>query len=256
MFHATLQVIRFELIRTMTVGRIVIWLGLCLFPALLVGILHYQSEGRVPDEAMAMICYYLVPQVSCMLGLLMWATPAIGSELESQNWIHLNLRPKGRLGVALGKYCVSVIWTMSYGLLSALLVSIACGVEEIVELWLALSGLVVLSSISYAALYVLIGASVFRRATVIAVVYSLVLEGFVSWVPATINQITVSYRLRTLLADWSVFREIREEENSALFIGSESPWFNVGFVICYAAVLLVLTSFVAQTREYPVQSDT
>lgn len=260
MFHATYQVIRFELQRTLTVTRMAIWACLALFPSLLVAMLRFQSRGNVPDEAVSFITYMLVPQISCMLGLLLWATPAVGTELEAQSWIYLTLRPTGRIALALGKYVVAFLWTATYGLLSALLVTLLSGVDEMGSLLMALMALVLLSSASYAALYLFIGAAFFRKATVVAVIYSFLLEGAVSWIPATINQITISYRLRTLLSNWTAFGSVREglDEDAQFFrasIGDQPTWVSIGCVLAYAAVLLTCAVLVVHRREYPVQSD-
>lgn len=255
MFHATLHVLRFELLRTLTIGRMGIWLALCLFPAALVATLRYQSRGELPDEAVIVVCFALVPQISCMLGLLLWATPAIGSELESQSWIPIVLRAQGRVGIALGKFLTAVLWTVSYGMVSAALVTWFSGVDDRLQLLVALIGLVVLSCLGYAALYLLIGATFFRRATVVAVVYSFVLEGLISFVPATVNQVTISYRLRTLLADWTIVDRVRSNPNTQMFLGQEAVWLNVSLLLLYSTVLLALSVLMIRTREYPVQTE-
>ena len=256
MFHATVQVIRFELQRTLTAGRVAIWLGLCCFPSLLIGLVKYQAGDRVPDDGLAMMAYFLVPQISCMLGLLIWATPAIGAELESQSWVYLALRPHGRSAIALGKYTVAVLWATSYGLVSAISVSLISNVEATFRLACVLCTLVVFSSICYAALYLLIGAAVYRRATVIAVVYSLILEGVVSWVPATIKQLTVSYRLRSILLEWMSLEEFRADPEMQFLLGNEPAWFNLCLLPIYAALLLGFALYIVRNREYPVQVET
>lgn len=256
MFHATMQVLRFELLRTFTAGRLVIWIGLCLFPSILLALFRIQARGNVPDEGIAVICFFLVPQISCMLGLLLWATPAIGSELESQSWIYLTLRGQGRVGLALGKYLTAVLWTASYGILSAISVSVISGADEMLRLMATMVALVIFSSFSYGALYLLIGAAVYRRATVVAVVYSLILEGIVSWVPATINQFTVSYRLRSLLTNWLQLDDrFGNNQNAQLIFGTESVWFTIGALILYTFMFLSFALFVIRTREYPVQTE-
>ena len=256
MLHATFQVIRFELQRTLTMGRVAIWLGLCCFPSLLIGLVKYQAGDRVPDDGLAIMAYFLVPQISCMLGLLIWATPAIGAELESQSWIYLALRPKGRTAIALGKYAVAVLWAASYGLVSAVSVSLISNVEATFRLAAVLCTLVVFSSVCYAALYLFIGAAVYRRATVIAVVYSLILEGVVSWVPATIKQLTVSYRLRSILLEWMALEEFRTDPEMQFLLGNEPAWFNLCVLLIYAVLLLGLALYVVRNREYPVQVET
>ncbi|MFN3192481.1 MAG: hypothetical protein ACE361_18355 [Aureliella sp.] len=255
MFQAAVSVFRFELRRSVTLGRILVWVALCLFPPLLVATMRVQSRGQIPDEVFALICYVLVPQVSCMLGLLLWATPAVGTELEAQSWVNLIMREKGRIGVALGKYAVAVVWTASYGIVSAVLVSTFAGTDETLQLMLGLSALVVFSSLAYAALYLMIGTAFFRRATIAAVVYSLILEGLISWIPATINQATVSYRLRTLLADWTCVSKLRDDLDMAVLFGDEPTWVNILVLLAYALVFLGLSAYFVQTREYPVQND-
>lgn len=255
MLHATLQVVRFELVRTLTVGRIAIWIALGVFPSLLVATLQIQGRGRVPEEVLTFIGYVLVPQISCMLGLLLWATPAIGAEIEAQSWVYLVLRQHGRVAVALGKYLVAVAWTASYGILSAVTVSLICGVDRPDRMIAALIALVLLASCCYAALYLLIGATFSKRATIIAVVYSLGLEGLISWVPATINQVTVSYRLRSLLVEWTDL-DIRPGNGQLQFLfGSEPAWFNVAALLLYAGLFLAVAVLVVRNSEYPVQTD-
>lgn len=255
MLTAILHVFRFELSRTLTFGRIVTWLALCCFPLLLVGTLHWQSEGRVPEIAMAMICYALVPQICCMLGLLLWATPAIGAETESQSWVYLTLRQHGRTGIAIGKYLIAFLWTVSCGIVAAIGVSFLSGHSEPLRMAASLSGLVLLSSACYAALYLLIGASMFRRATVVAVVYSLVVEGLVSWIPATINQLTVSYRLRSLLMRWMDLDPTQMDSSGAYLFGTEAVWFSVLCLVAYALIGLGIATYIIRNREYPVQAE-
>lgn len=277
MIQAISHVFRFELQRTLTPARMLIWLALCLFPALLVGTLYYQAGSRtevrvtidefgneqiserqrdgIPEEAMAIICYALVPQISCMLGLLIWATPAVGSELESQTWIHLAMRSRGRTAVALGKYCVAVLWTASFAVWSSILVGILSGAENRLELVFALVGISVLSAMSYAALYLLLGAVFYRRASIVAVIYSLVLEGAISFVPATINQVAVSFRLRTLMSNWTALRAVWEEEEASLLFGTQPPWLTVMILVAYTAILLAAACFIIRSREYPVQVE-
>lgn len=251
MIHAAIQVFRFELARSLTPGRCVIWLALCLFPSLLIGTLRYQGGGNIPDQGMIIVSYVLVPQISCMLGLLLWATPVVGAELEAQAWIYIAMRRHGRAAIALGKYAVAVVWTVTYGLISALGVSALSGIEASFSLLATLVVTVILSSVSYAALYLLIGAAVYRRATVVAVVFSLVLEGMVSWVPATINQFTVSYRLRSIVTKWMDIIP----SGATVYFGEEPIWYNAGALIIYTILLLGVGLYLVQTREYPVQTE-
>lgn len=210
-----------------------------------------EEQKFLQDEFTIMLCYFLVPQISCMLGLLLWTTPVIGSELEAQTWSYLGMRRFGRQGIVLGKYMVAVAWTISFGVISAISMSALSGVDEPVKLAMTLISAVILSSFGYAALYLLIGTVFFRRATVLAFVYSMVVEGVVSLVPATINQFTVAYRLRSIVAEaLSVSSEATD-----LIFGDEPIWLNVLCLAGYTVVLLGVSLYVVRYREYPVQTE-
>ncbi len=45
--------------------------------------------------------FVLLPQVVTVLGLLLWATPVVHSELEGQTWVYAVVRPGG------GELCLS-----------------------------------------------------------------------------------------------------------------------------------------------------
>ena len=112
--------------------------------------------------------------------------------ISNRTWSLRTVAPSQ--AVALGKYAVAVVWSICFGVLSAIGVSALSGVDN--PLLLAAT----LISAVLAALYRLIGAAFYRRATVFAFVMSVVLEGVVSLVPAMINQLTVAYRLRSIVA--------------------------------------------------------
>ncbi len=253
MWHATCQVVRFEGRRTQTRGRFAIWLGLAAFPSLLMILLRWQAQSNPPGEVLALMCYYLVVQVGCMLGLLLWATPAIGSELESQTWAYLALRPHGRTAVLLGKYLVAAAWTASAGVISAVGVAYCSEYSQPSRLAISLVGLVIIASLCYAALYLLIGVVLPARATVIAVVYTLLVEGALSTIPAAINKFTVCYRLRALLAEWVDLARLRS--NAEELFGYEPVWQHLACLAAYTLVTLGLALWIVRSREYPPGSE-
>lgn len=253
MFRAILQVIRFEGLRTRTNGRIGIWLALATFPSLLMILLQAQARQTIPSEPLAMMAFYLVVQVGCMLGLLLWATPAVGSELEAQTWIYLALRPHGKTATLLGKYVIAATWTASAGLVSAAGVAFFSRYPEPWTLAAALMILVLMSSVCYAALYVLIGVVFPARATVVAVVYTLLFEGVLSSIPATINKFTVCYRLRALLAEWVELTEVRTAVEE--LFGYEPVWQHVAYLALYTIIVIAIALVVVRYKEFPVNTD-
>ncbi|MCC7337622.1 MAG: hypothetical protein IT422_21225 [Pirellulaceae bacterium] len=253
MFNAILQVIRFEGRRTRTNGRVGIWLALAAFPSLLMILLQAQARQTIPNEPLALMAFYLVVEVGCMLGLLLWATPAIGSELEAQTWIYLALRPHGKTATLIGKYVIATAWTASAGLVSAAGVAFFSRHPDPRTLAAALMALVLLSSVCYAALYVLIGVVFSARATVVAVVYTLLFEGVLSSIPATINKFTVCYRLRAILAEWVELDEVRTAIKE--LFGYEPVWQHMAYLALYTTIVLTITLVVVRYKEFPVNTD-
>lgn len=253
MIAAIFEVFSFELKRTLTFSRTMIWLMLAIFPAALIAMVRWQSQDSIPIDIASLVIFFLVPQVSCLLGLLLWATPAIQTELEGQTWIYLAVRPSGKVAVVLGKYLIAVLWTAAAGIFSVTACVLASGASEPSKLWLSLCKLVCLSTLSYGALYLLIGVVILRRSIVFAVAYTLLIELVVSLIPATINKLTISHRLRALLADWMDLDTIRSR--AEVIFGEQASGSHLMFLFGYTIVLLTATVLVVRTREMPMQVE-
>ena len=255
MLQATADVIRFESKRTRTRGRIVLWLAIALAPALLISMLQVQAQGQVPRDAIVLTCYLLTVQVGCMLGLLLWATPVVGAELEAQTWIYIAMRQHAKVALVIGKFLVAAIWTATACIFSSIWVSVASQNAEVdaLQLFVCLMTLSCLASFCYAALYTLIGVAIQARATVVAVVYTLMVEGVLSNVPATISKFTVSYRLRSILGEW-LGVVLFDPQLQELF-PSEPIWQHIAWLILYAAITLTLSLWLVYFKEFPTSSD-
>ncbi len=248
-FSGAITVFRFELLRTLTATRIAGWCVLVLFPVFIVSVIrHYTHSQDVRPWGMAM--FGLIPEVICLLGLLLWATPIVHAELEGKTWIYLAVRPRGRFDVLLGKYLSAVVWTASAGWASAILCVAIARPEMGYRLLWSLSALVGLSCLAYGALYCLIGALFHRRAMVIAVAYTLIFEFLVSLIPAMINKLTVQYRLRCLLVNWMEWTGDSLPEGFRLLLGDEPAWLHILVLAGIVIGLLVAGTQVIQRREY------
>jgi ABC-type transport system involved in multi-copper enzyme maturation permease subunit len=252
-----LTVLRFELLRTLTVTRILGWSVLVLFPVLIVGIISYYAKGpdRYDIEPWSVVMFGLIPEVICLLGLLLWATPIVHTELEGRTWIYLAVRPRGRTNVLLGKYMAAVLWTTSAGWASANLCVAIARPEMALRLLWVLSALVGFSCLAYGALYCLIGAFFHRRAMIIAVAYTLVLEFLVSLIPAMINKFTIQYRLRCLLVSWMEWNTKKLPDGFELLLGEEPWWLHVLILIGTIVGLLIAGTFVIGNREYATAEE-
>ena len=247
-----LDVMRFELGRSLTVGRIGIWLALVAFPVGLISILRVKLPID-PIEPIGFAMYFLIPEVVCLLGLLLWATPAVATEIEGQTWIYLAMRQSGRTTVLLGKYMTAVIWSLSAAIVAATLCVAIVFPPNMLQMWWVMCALATLSCFAHAAIFLLIGVIFHRRTMVTAVVYTLTIEYGLSFVPAVANKLTVNYHLRGLLADWMNWDEVRSRAETVF--GSELASTHLISLAIYTVVLLCVSILRLHTAQYPTQQD-
>lgn len=257
-----IDVMLFELRRSLTVGRMAMWLLLVAFPIAIVAVVCTVARSRevhiaAPDEyveALGFTVYFLIPEVTCLLGLLLWATPAISTEIEGQTWIYLALRRSGRSMVLIGKYLTAVAWTLSAALVSITVCVWLVGSADASRLWWVMSGLAVLSCFAHAAIFLLIGTVFYRRTMVSAVFYTMLVEYGLSFVPALVNKFTVNYRLRGLLANGMQWETVRSRAEN--IFGSESVSTHLLALALITIGLLGAALYRVSHAEYPTQQET
>lgn len=243
----------FEIRRTQTKARWFAWSVLTLFPLLVVFLLHVQDEG-LSDEGWGLILYGLMPQVVCLLGLLLWVAPLLQSELEGRTWSYLAVRPGGKLATLLGKYLNGVGWTLTccWGGLALVVLIGRPDVTAPLRLACVLAFVIGLAVVAYGAVYAVIGALFHRRAMVIAVAYMLIFELLVSNIPAFINKLTVQHRLLNILfrlMDW------RLPPESPIQVGLDPAWQHTLILLCYTFLALTLAIAILWYREYVTNEE-
>lgn len=250
-FLLVLDVVRFELRRSLTFGRSAIWVVLVMFPITLMSVLRVTAT--IDPQPWGIILYFLVPEVICLLGLLLWATPAISTEIEGQTWTYLAMRRSGRMLVLLGKYVTAVLWTLSAAVASTTVCVVVMGPSGGFRLWSVMCLLSVLSCFAHGSLYLLIGVIFFRRTMVTAVFYTLIIEYGLSFVPAIANKLTINYRLRGLLADWMNWEEARSAAENVF--GREPV--STHLLILAAITLSLLGAAMVRIgqAEFPTQQE-
>jgi len=248
----------FEWRRTLTVPRLAWMVALMAFPPLLLMLIRSTARSEPPIEVAAILVYVLAPCVACMMGIFLWATPALSSELEGRSWVYLAVRPHGPLSVLFGKYLVAISWSIPVGLVSATLGVIALGVVDPIRLIVVQCALVVLSCVAYSAVFLLIGVIAPKRAMVAGILYAVIFEVTLALVPAAVNLLTVQYRLRCLLVRWMDMDSAMVERSEVLsaYFGDESAAWHVGVLLTMTIGYLTLAAGLLRYREFTAASET
>jgi ABC-type transport system involved in multi-copper enzyme maturation permease subunit len=257
-----LSVFRFEWSRALTVPRMAWWVLLAVFPPGIFAVIRFMA-GDPPDPILwTILLFVLIPGVVCLMGLLLWATPLLQTELEGKTWTYLAVRPGGKTAMLLGKHLTAVSWTALAGWVALGLSLIVTEPPEPVRNALVLGTLVLLACLAYGAVFAFIGVILPKRAMVVAVVYTMVVEFLIGFIPAVVNELTVQFRLRALLVKWMGWEQtlLRSPELGEmrtfleLALGSAPAWQHVVVLLAGSAALLTVSAVVLRLREL-VASD-
>jgi len=242
----------FELTRSLTPGRLASSLILALFPPTMMGLILFASGFSLPTEFVIMLTVFMV----ILLSLMLWASPVVYAELEGKTWIYLASRPKGRISTVLGKYAIAVFWSFTVGwsamTICVIFNSTIGSPREKLHVWLVFSLLIALAGITYAAVFILIGALFHRRAMVFCAGYILLSEIVLPNVPAVISRFTVRYHLFSLALDLLPQKLIGANEDSLVqnLYNRQPAWLDILMLVLITCLALGATAFTLQSREY------
>ena len=266
LWRGALATCMFELRRSMSAQRISVSAGLALFPPmmlslLIVGAKISNSKGTLSEssEFMAVFLTALV----LLLGLLLWATPNVYSELEGKSWLFVASRPSGRSSIFLGKFMASVLVSIIICFLSISLCVLVIhhnnATVKPVQLWLAMNFVYFLATLIYAALFSLIGVLFVRRAMVVGAGFLIGFDVFLASLPgALINRFTVRHHLQEIgiaTMGWFFPAPAGSLKEYRVMYGPPWPtWVHVTLILVATLVLLAIGTKVINSREY-VTSD-
>lgn len=259
---APLGVIRYELQRSLTPARLLGWALLVFFPILLTGLAQWRMHVEQPNLPASQgtvffsaVLFILLPQVITILSLLLWATPAVNAELEGQTWVYAVVRPGGKAALLMGKYLVAVAWTATAGWAAAFVCVWLSQVEEPLRLLWTLVRLITLASFSYGALFLALGTLVQRRAMVVAFSYTLIVEVILASVPATINQLTVGFRLRSLGVQWQQLQRMFDSAEMSMLLELDGTTHHLWLLALHVLVSLSVALLRVRFGEYTSNAD-
>jgi hypothetical protein len=245
---AAAAVMAFQLDRLLTRPRLAMAAVGAVFPAaVMFAVIRTAPLER--NLAVVMI-YALIPEALCVLGLLVTMCPAVADELERGTWIHVAVRPGGRRSLLLGTYAAAVVWTGGVATAGLLLTLLVAQVSQPLGLLAMFLALIVISCVGRAALFALPAVILPKRALIASVGVAFIVEYLAGFLPAVVNQLTVSLRLRSLLVEWMNWRRELPIEMT-LFVDDYPASVQIAAVIILVGGLLAAANFILGRRQFP-----
>jgi ABC-type transport system involved in multi-copper enzyme maturation permease subunit len=256
-FSKLWSVFEFEFRRTLTWQRSLIALALAMFPVFMVCLVQLQGAHLERDDRGELGLFFLIPGVLCVMGLLLWATGIVHSELEEKTWAYLAVRPVGRGTILIGKYLAAVAWTLLCAMTSLILcLGVLAASGDSVAPAPALALLTVISALAYGAVFVLLGVLLPSRAMVAGVAYTAVMEVLVAWLPAAIARFSVMYHLRCLFAQWLLEYPGRHGPGfDANFFSGMPAWQHLAILLGIIATTLTIAAYILGRRQLILSTD-
>ena len=248
-WHGILAVAGFQLRRLLAPQRVILAIVGAAFPAAVMLAVR-RIAGGIDRDFGVVLLYALVPEAVCMLGLLVTMCPVVADELERGTWQHVAVRPGGRRSLLLGTFLAAVVWTAAVALVALGLTLLAAGLPGSGRLAAIFAALVVVSCVGRAALFALPAVILPKRALVASVAAALVVEYMAGFLPAVINQLTVSLRLRSLLVRWMGWERALPTELQ-LLVDAQPAWVQIMAVVALASVMLFAAGVILARRQFP-----
>ncbi len=165
---------------------------------------------------------------------LSFATEALGGERESQSLLWLLTRPLPRPAIYLGKFVAMLPWLLALNLGGFALTCAAAGRPGPVAFRLFWPA-VLCSSLTFAALFFLVGAF-FRRPAIVAIVYSFFHEVIAGNMPGDLKRLSVGFYARCMMFEAAGERGL-QPENPIVYDPVSGP--TAAFVLLASTVVLL-----------------
>ncbi len=249
----------FRLTLQQMLGRKKIWillLFLCLPIFLVSAILLAQGfrgvEGENTDQIAVVVLYVLYPQSLCILASLLYGATLLAGEIEDKTLVYLFTRAQPRWKVLLGKYIATVAVLTVLVIASMSLAYALFGAPYGLQVWVALVVPIFGACLAYTAVFSLLGLLVPRRAIPIGIIYGIVFEVFLSFVPAVINELTCSYYLRSLGFNLASDITLPQDVLEVMTMTTAPPGRAIAAILLIATLTLSVSAWLIHRREWPL----
>mgnify|MGYP001186674783 CR=1 FL=1 len=296
MLQSSLAVFRYELKKSFGIGPTIFWLCVIVFPTILQLLIDHTGY-TFPEEFSGVLLVGMIPGAVCLMTILSSMAPYLNTELEGNTWPYVATRPHGRTAMMLGKYFVSITRSIIAGFLALVIIfpatslnklnrdipppisisenttgtvnasqepdgtaevkAIVVDRDEPYPLWVSLSILVVLSSVCYSSLFCLLGTIMHKKPMILAIIYTLLVEGVISMLPAVVNAFTINFYLRSMFLrfmGWNLTdlpNELSFINDPNMFSQATSFWDFVSLLVLCTGFMLIANALL-RNREYHV----
>lgn len=201
-----------------------------------------QSPFRVFTSGMLMTVFlgFLLPIWS-----LSFAIESLGGERESNSLIWLLSRPVPRPAIYLAKFLALLPWTLAFNAGGFALICLLAGDPGRLAIQLFWP-MVLWTSLAFAALFHLLGA-LFRRPTVIALLYVFFFEIIVNLMPGYIKRVSITYYARCMMFDSGAVFGI-QPERPMIFLPVDGTTAQVVLAGVTAVLLILGTVLFTRTQ--------
>ncbi len=232
-------------------GRRIWLLAVILCLPILLAVL-IRAEGDLPrgisqEGFAAVFLYFMYPQSVSVVLALLYGTAILNTEIQQRTLTYLFCRPlsKGRIIVA--KYLVNVAVLTAATLPSLTVTWMVFGMPGSVSGLCGQAIAVTVATLAFNAVFALFGVMFSRRAMVIGLIWAAIFEFVLSFVPAVVNTLTVTYHLRSVVLQVSGIELPRE---ILLMVGDASIPAALSYPLGVAAVALFATVVLGSQREF------
>lgn len=175
-------------IRALRRGRRLIVIGLLLLVPALLALAYHAGSSRTDAVSFALEVFVnLILPILLPLTALIFATTAMGNEIDDGTLIYLAIRPISRLSLVIAKLAgVALVTVIPIELASVLTYVLAVQGTGNNGVLLALVLAAFAGSVVYCSMFLLLGLVFPRRALIVGLVYVLVWEGAASGLSSTL----------------------------------------------------------------------
>jgi ABC-2 type transport system permease protein len=174
---------------------------------------------------------------------LSFATEAFGAEREGSSLVWLLTRPMSRPAIYLAKFVALLPWSLGLNIGGLALICLVAGKPGLTAFRLYWPA-VLCATLAFSALFHLMGAC-FRRAAVIAIVYSFFLESLLGNMPGYMKRISLGFYARCMMFDAAQGHGMQPEKPS-IFLPVDG--FTAMATLLGATVVLLLVGMALFSR--------